>query len=184
VFAWRAGTAKGRQAGKKDTRRPSGGRGEFKAGGSRGLDMKALHREAEDDHEEIRQHNAATRVPNRRETQELEAMEHLGLDGGDEALQYALMLSMEQPSRSGTASPSWSPSPSPSPSPIPSPNFGASPGFSLSPSPSPSVGPSHSGYGSEGEDEAIRAVEEFTRNEERQMRRAMEAIRRSEGSGA
>jgi hypothetical protein len=41
VFAWRAGTAKGRQAGKKDTRRPSGGRGEFKAGGSRGLDMKA-----------------------------------------------------------------------------------------------------------------------------------------------
>ena len=58
--------------------------------------MKSLHQDAADLHSEIRDHNAATRVPSRHERQHIAAMEDLGLEDGDDAVQYALMLSMEE----------------------------------------------------------------------------------------
>jgi hypothetical protein len=96
--------------------------------------MRELHREAD---QEI---PYTSHAPSRREVQEMAVMESLGLDGGDEALQYALMLSLET-------------------------------------SPTPSTA-------SDGEDEAIRAVEEYTRNEEREVREVMEMIRRAEREGS
>ena len=57
--------------------------------------MKSLHRDAVDSHQEIQEENAATRVASRQERQHIAAMEDLGLEDGEEALQYALMLSME-----------------------------------------------------------------------------------------
>ncbi|WVW85344.1 hypothetical protein I302_107382 [Kwoniella bestiolae CBS 10118] len=93
VFAWRAGSGKGRQGGKESGwRRTSGSRGDGK-GSSRGLDMKAIHRAAVDDHSDLESPSAA-RIT-RHEAREVQAMEDMGLDG-DDALQYALMLSMEE----------------------------------------------------------------------------------------
>jgi hypothetical protein len=58
--------------------------------------MKTLSRDAADSHLEIREHNEATRVPSRHERQHLAAMEDLGLADGEDAVQYALMLSMQE----------------------------------------------------------------------------------------
>ena len=66
------------------------------------IDRKSLHQDASDSHHDIREHNAATRVPSQQERQHLEAMEYLGLEDGDDAVQYALMLSMEEHGRSST----------------------------------------------------------------------------------
>ena len=57
--------------------------------------MKSLHRDAEASHQEIQEENAASRVVSQQERRHIAAMEDLGLEDGEEALQYALMLSME-----------------------------------------------------------------------------------------
>lgn len=57
--------------------------------------MKSLNQDATLSHQEIQAHNANTRVQSHTERQQLAAMEDLGLEDGDDALQYALMLSVE-----------------------------------------------------------------------------------------
>nr|XP_031863898.1 uncharacterized protein CI109_000542 [Kwoniella shandongensis]KAA5530970.1 hypothetical protein CI109_000542 [Kwoniella shandongensis] len=98
VFAWRAGTGKGRKGGKESGgwRKSGVGKGEGK-GSSRGMDMKAIHKAAVDDQVGIAPFtpSAKPRVSIRHEAIEREAMEEMGLEDGEDALQYALMLSME-----------------------------------------------------------------------------------------
>lgn len=60
--------------------------------------MKTIRRDAHASHAEIQDENEATRVPARYERQQSAAMDDLGLADGDDALQYALMLSMEEAS--------------------------------------------------------------------------------------
>jgi hypothetical protein len=88
-------------------------------------------------------------------------MDEMGLDA-DDALQYAMMLSMEDASAS--ASSTTSPR--------------AEDGYAEDWGDGDVVA-----YGDEGDevDEAIRAVEEFKRAEEEEIRRAMEAIQLAEG---
>lgn len=64
------------------------------------LVMKALHQAAEEDFAEFAPHAATPRqrLTNPHETLEREAMQEMGLEDGDDALQYALMLSMEEQS--------------------------------------------------------------------------------------
>ncbi|KAK8854560.1 hypothetical protein IAR55_003299 [Kwoniella newhampshirensis] len=104
VFAWRAGTGKGRKGGKESGgwRKTSTGKGDGK-GSSRGLDMKAIHKAAVDDQVELKPFNTSIkpRVSTTHEAREREAMEVMGLEDGEDALQYALMLSMED--KGGTA---------------------------------------------------------------------------------
>lgn len=166
-----------------------------------GADMKALHKHAEAEHEEIQEANDAYKVPNAREVQERVALDELGLGDGEEALQYALMMSMEQPQApdpdelvfgggkiGGSSSTSRRPS-----------GQGGAIAASRRQSSRPdgaddheydsSVADQHEalcgedgaadgGYGSE--EEALRAVEEFKRNEEREMREVMALIEQAE----
>lgn len=62
--------------------------------------MKALHQAAEEEFAEFAPHAATPRqrLTNPHETLEREAMQQMGLEDGDDALQYALMLSMEEQS--------------------------------------------------------------------------------------
>lgn len=221
VFAWKAGTGKGREKGKgsgkkPDSRKASGsarpGKGGVQTLGRLSLpnnpasliapDMKALHRHAEAEHQEIQETNAAYKVPNVREVQERVAMDELGLGDGDEALQYALMLSMEQPdpvdqgelvfgggriggtsSRcrklSGPSSTSHARSSTSSRTGATAASvehgYGPHEGFE---------GDDGAGAGYDSEEEALRAVEEFQRQEEREMREAMAMIERAEAANA
>ncbi|XAO25923.1 hypothetical protein I312_104756 [Cryptococcus bacillisporus CA1280] len=98
VFAWRAGAGKGKHGGKEGKK---GGIGKCEGrGGTRGIVMKALHQAAEEDFAEFAPHAATPcqRLTNPHETLEREAMQEMGLEDGDDALQYALMLSMEEQS--------------------------------------------------------------------------------------
>jgi len=166
VFAWRAGSGKGRQAGKiGEKKRASGGKGDTK-GSVKGLgalslqnhdpsyrlaDMKKINKDAAESHDAIRE-QAAGRVPSRQEAQHLAAMEDLGLKDGDEALQYALMLSME---RAG------------------------SPDGEITPEVRVATG--------EGQEpdvlDALRAVEAFQEKEERETQQILDMIRRAEEVG-
>ncbi|OCF32653.1 hypothetical protein I316_05574 [Kwoniella heveanensis BCC8398] len=109
IFAWRAGSGKGRQGGKESNgwRRASGGRGD--KGSSRGLDMKAIHQAAVDDLPEINPSPSAWARPrvqsSRHEANEIQAMEEMGLENGEDALQYALMLSMEEQGQGSSSHP-------------------------------------------------------------------------------
>ena len=62
-------------------------------------DLRSLHAEAADDQALMEEHESyeedRSRAHDRAERQHLAAMDNLGLEG-DEALQYALMLSMEE----------------------------------------------------------------------------------------
>lgn len=66
--------------------------------------MKALHQAAEEDFAEFAPHAATPRqrLTNPHETLEREAMQEMGLEDGDDALQYALMLSMEEQSHASS----------------------------------------------------------------------------------
>lgn len=68
------------------------------------LVMKALHQAAEEDFAEFAPHAATPRqrLTNPHETLEREAMQEMGLEDGDDALQYALMLSMEEQSHASS----------------------------------------------------------------------------------
>ena len=63
-------------------------------------DLRALHADAVDDQasmlEDDQDFEEQTRHHDRAERQHLAALDDLGLQDGDEALQYALMLSMEE----------------------------------------------------------------------------------------
>lgn len=122
VFAWRAGAGKGKHGG-KEGKKGGIGKGEGR-GGTRGIGrspfpnlserseylsssansvslvMKALHQAAEEDFAEFAPHAATPRqrLTNPHETLEREAMQKMGLEDCDDALQYALMLSMEEQS--------------------------------------------------------------------------------------
>ena len=58
--------------------------------------MRAVHEDAVQSHAEIRDLNQATRVQTNQERQQRLAMDDLGLEDGDDAVQYAMMLSMER----------------------------------------------------------------------------------------
>ena len=114
IFAWRAGSGKGRQAGGKGEKRNASGRGEGKSNARtsgelllpssisarliRRPDLRSLNADAADDQalmladqEEEEERN---RNSERAQRRQLAALDDLGLDG-DEALQYALLLSMD-----------------------------------------------------------------------------------------
>lgn len=67
------------------------------------IDMKHIQREAVASHEEIQSHNAATRLSSQHERQQFAAMDDLGLEDGDDALQYALMLSLDEQAQSSSS---------------------------------------------------------------------------------
>ncbi|WRT68667.1 uncharacterized protein IL334_005646 [Kwoniella shivajii] len=164
VFAWRAGTGKGRQGGKESGwRRTSGGRTDGK-GSSRGLDMKAIHRAAVADNSDLEESPSS-----KHEVREQRVLDEMGLDG-DDALQYALMLSMDDSS-------------------IPSSHVQEGSINDVEENDTsittPSVGPEE-----EDEDdgldqetrEAIRQVEAFKKQEEEELNKVLEMIRLSEES--
>nr|XP_018261760.1 uncharacterized protein I303_06204 [Kwoniella dejecticola CBS 10117]OBR83918.1 hypothetical protein I303_06204 [Kwoniella dejecticola CBS 10117] len=168
VFAWRAGSGKGRTGGKESGwRRTSGPRGDGK-GSSRGLDMKAIHRAAVDDNSDL---ETPTKVTSRHEAREVQAMEDMGLDGED-ALQYALLLSMEDQDRvdpsqheeEETAEISWDASSRNSSTPV-----------------TDSYNVEEMEMDAETR-EAIRQVEAYQRQEEDELNRVLEMIRLSEAS--
>ncbi|KAK4689613.1 hypothetical protein P7C73_g477, partial [Tremellales sp. Uapishka_1] len=96
VLAWRAGISKGRQGGKDGTKGKSG-KGESRSN----THMKALHQHAVDSHNEIQEYNNATKTPSKAERQHRQAMEDLGFEDGDDALQYALMISQQEQEDAG-----------------------------------------------------------------------------------
>ncbi|ORY21364.1 hypothetical protein BCR39DRAFT_63906 [Naematelia encephala] len=103
VVAWRAGVAKSKGTGtgkgvaSGDRRKSGGGRSDARTE-ARTMDVRKLHAEAADDDQEL----FAPHTPSRSERQHLAAMDQLGLEDADDALQYALMLSMEQDSASAS----------------------------------------------------------------------------------
>lgn len=112
VFGWRAGS--GKKGGVKGDKKRVTSKGDFK-GNVRALgeyanvarcdifaeespDMRSLNEDAAVEQQVMKQYpNSATRTraQNHSERGQLAAMEDLGLEDGDDALQYALMLSME-----------------------------------------------------------------------------------------
>ncbi|ORX38274.1 hypothetical protein BD324DRAFT_620221 [Kockovaella imperatae] len=103
VFAWRAGNGKSRQAGGKGEKKP-GSKAEGRSHG-RTMDLRSLHAEAADDQAYMEEEETGQRISSDRnrlhdkaERQQMAVLDDLGLEG-DEALQYALMLSMEDQNR-------------------------------------------------------------------------------------
>jgi hypothetical protein len=123
--------------------------------------MKTIRRDANDSHAEIRVENTATRVPAQYERQQFAAMDDLGLEDGDDALQYALMLSMEEPSPAESDYELYE---------------GETP-VSVS---TRSREGSSSMQGSEVDHEAIAAVAEHRRREEEELQEMLEMIRVAE----
>ncbi|WVQ79595.1 hypothetical protein IAT38_001695 [Cryptococcus sp. DSM 104549] len=194
VFAWKSGTGKGRQGGKEGNgwKKTGAGKGDGR-GGSRGFVMKAIHQTAMDDHAALTQYGSpSSRPANSHEVREREAMEEMGLEDGEDALQYALMLSMEE--QSGTRAPAEES--------VPVSEFTSSRGTpSRAWSGSSGSGSSHGIYdagtptnleveGYEGEEEeeemdaetaeAIRQVEAFKKAEEEELARVLAMIQQAE----
>lgn len=155
--------------------------------------MKALHRHAEVEHQEIQETNAAYKVPNVREVQERVAMDELGLGDGDEALQYALMLSMEHPEPvdqgelvfgGGRIGGSSSRRSRLAEAPSNSDTRSATTSRALDADEGDEGFEDHTAAanGYDSEEEALRAVEEFQRQEEREMQEVMAMIERAEAS--
>ncbi|WWC71308.1 uncharacterized protein I206_105262 [Kwoniella pini CBS 10737] len=166
VFAWRAGSGKGRTGGKESGwKRTNGSRGDGK-GSSRGLDMRAIHRAAVADNSDLEE--TPTKVTSRHEAREVQAMENMGLEG-DDALQYALLLSMEE-QESHTM--------------VEEENYNE-PSIDTS-SRNSSTGVIGDEIDEEGLDEetreAIRQVEMYKKQEEEELNRVLEMIRLSEAS--
>ncbi|WVQ95174.1 hypothetical protein IAU59_002268 [Kwoniella sp. CBS 9459] len=194
IFAWRAGSGKGRQGGKEGNgwRRASGGRGD--KGGSRGWDMKVIHRAAVEDLPELNASPSVWARPkvqsSRHEANEIQAMDEMGLEDGEDALQYALMLSMDEqgqePSQNSRES-EWELPPAAvreAHTPTLSSTWSETQTASQAPSRSEDV--TEMG-GNEAEDEmdaetreAIRQVEAFKRQEEDELGRMLEMIRLAE----
>ncbi|ODN87377.1 hypothetical protein L198_07001 [Cryptococcus wingfieldii CBS 7118] len=103
VFGWRAGVLRGKK-GEGEGRRRGEGKGGVRGG------AKALHQDYEDydqalDSPHPLTHSLSQNRPTKpHELLEREAMEDIGLDDPEDALQYALMLSMEGPGASAFAS--------------------------------------------------------------------------------
>ncbi|WWC90437.1 uncharacterized protein L201_005372 [Kwoniella dendrophila CBS 6074] len=177
VFAWRAGSGKGRQGGKESGwRRTSGTRGDGK-GSSRGLDMKAIHRAVVDEHSDL-DSPTTVKITSRHEAREVQAMEDMGLNG-DDALQYALMLSMEEQNHNDNSADieeevGWD-------------DEGEEYNQATGSSSTPSISANIAGNEHEEEDqldeetrEAIRQVEAFKKQEEDELSKVLEMIRLSE----
>ena len=165
VFAWRAGSGK-RQNGKGEKKKGGGGKTESK-GMMRTLDLRSLHEDAASTKEEMREmrENAAPiRLETNSERQQREVMDDLGLEDGDDALQYALMLSMDQ--QSG----------------VPDAHIeGEELDMSQAAGDGGREGEGEAGVeASEEEDQAVRAVEEFKKKEDKEMRQVLEMVRRAE----
>lgn len=129
VMSWRSGTGKGRQSGKENAGRKGGNRGHHDGGGGAGkgylrgtralgestrqsgedssdwLDLRDLHDDAVDSHSQIQEENEVFRPQTTEEEAQRAAMQNLGLEDGDAALEYALMMSQQE---------SKSPAPQPS----------------------------------------------------------------------
>ncbi|WVF67598.1 hypothetical protein IAT40_002356 [Kwoniella sp. CBS 6097] len=194
IFAWRAGSGKGRQGGKESNgwRRASGGRGD--KGSSRGMDMKAIHQAAVDDLPELNSSPSAWARPkvqsSRHEANEIQAMEEMGLEDGEDALQYALMLSMEEQGQGSSRHPAGSEWETAPPDVTDTDTLPQSPAradsfHSTQPaSRSPSAGIEGDTAEDDGMDaetrEAIRQVEAFKRQEEDELGRMLEMIRLAE----
>lgn len=97
VLGWRAGSSKSR-AKKEHAARQNAGR-HVGSGTTRGLDYKALHRDVRESHSEIQADNDARRAEAQRDRLHMAEYESLGLDDGEDALAYALMLSQEEEER-------------------------------------------------------------------------------------
>lgn len=120
VLGWRAGSSKSR-AKKENSTRQGAGR-HLGSGTTRGLgmcfcnasdeqltlaDYKALHRDVRESHSEIQADNDARRAEAQRDRLHLAEYESLGLDEGEDALAYALMISQEEEER--RVSPAFTP---------------------------------------------------------------------------
>ncbi|TYJ52579.1 hypothetical protein B9479_006829 [Cryptococcus floricola] len=189
VFGWRAGVLRGKK-GEGEGRRRGEGKGGVRGG------AKALHEDYEDYDQDLdsphpltthshSQNNRPTK-PQPHELLEREAMEDIGLDDPEDALQYALMLSMEGPPGGASAFASASAS------------RGGKEDFGSEYEAGGGAEGASGGWDTEGMDEetaeAIRQVEAFERaerveeekrrkekgKEDEEMGRIMEAIVRSE----
>ncbi|WVQ77637.1 hypothetical protein IAR50_007325 [Cryptococcus sp. DSM 104548] len=152
VFAWRAGAGKEK---KGERKRRAEGKGGVRSG------VKALHQDYEEYDEDLDSPLPQSRPSNPHELMEREAIEGMGLDDHEDALQYALMLSMEAQGAAVYEDEPWE-------------NCGEGEGEEMD----------------EGMADAIRQVEAFERAEEAKRRAAevedeelrgiLEAIERSE----
>lgn len=126
-------------------------------------DWRSLREDVRDERLE-QQAAAEAATPSRSAVQQSNMMDEMGLDA-DDALQYAMMLSMEESSAptSSLASPRT--------------EEDCEEGWAVDDA--ETYGDVEDGV--DEVDEAIRAVEEFKRAEEEEMRRAMESIRLAEG---
>jgi hypothetical protein len=114
------------------------------------VDLKAVQHEATESHLEIQESNEARRVTTGVERLHMAAMEDLGLEDGDQALEYALALSMGEGGADG--------------------NEGGVGGNFREVRDQDRV----------EEDEAVKAVEAYRKAEEEEMRVMLEMIRLAE----
>lgn len=120
VMSWRSGTGKGRQSGKDSAGRKGGSKSHHEGGGGPGKgqlrgtralgelppnlwvgiadlsDLRDLHDDAVDSHYEIQEENEVFRPQTTEEDAQRAAMQNLGLEDGDAALEYALMMSQQE----------------------------------------------------------------------------------------
>ena len=104
IFAWKAGSGKGRQSGAKDSGRRGSAQRDIK-GSARAIgglstpkstdkvDMRSVREDTADSYSEFQTPSRPPRTIHER--QQFAAMDNLGLEDGDDALQYALMLSID-----------------------------------------------------------------------------------------
>ena len=191
VFAWKAGSAKKREAIKSDRKRPGGLRSGSRLNGLGEStvvfgplisDKRSLHEDVVNE-----RRDAKARVEEQQESksgrQQRAAMEDMGLDA-DAALQYAMMLSMEDQGssqrHSSQVSNHLAESHSEDEDEFDYDDMAAEARYDSrdeNPIWQEEYGES---YGDEDVDEAVRAVEEFRKKEEAEMREALEMIRIAE----
>jgi hypothetical protein len=120
-------------------------------------DMRSAQLDAEDDHLALQSATTPTKLQTRQHTM----LEHMGLEDPDDAVQYAMMLSMEE-SNGGSGSGQG----------LAGGNDGASRGED-----------GEGGYASDGEAAALEAVRQMEEAEKREREEVLEVVRRAEMRG-
>lgn len=180
VFYWRAGSGRKRDAGSKGRGgRGGGGQG---GGGSRGVgrsaclhkclhadraDMRSAHKDAEDDHLALQSDVTPTKLQARQNN----ILGNMGIDDPDEAVQYAMMLSMED-SRGGSSVGTGSGS-----------GLGVGTEMGVSGGASFVENEEDEDIASDGEAEALEAVRQLEEAEKREREEVLDVVRRAEMRG-
>ena len=127
--------------------------------------MRSAHQDAEEDHLALR--HDVTPTPNRLQTRQNNMLENMGLEDPDDAVQYAMMLSMEEANASGSGIGS-----------------GSAPGVGYGAGGGPMDDEDEEGgVESDGEAEALEAVRKLEEAERKEREEVLEVVRRAEMRG-